>query len=1044
MDDFSDDGIDDWNVALLQELENEALQSFQSFQPKQAQRSPFRHNAGATATTNTASSNNTSNNNNKDLFGKADAANPISIDDDNDNDNDDDDNGYGVNQADAAVLRELARVPAQHSLGGRLAAAAAPPPLALPAYSQQNVVNAPLSTVNNNTNSRKITVKPAYYHSVTSTQRRAPVGGLPPRNNNVAAPARALGAHAAPTASAAAQPRPAMAASSYYHANHAAAAAATRSNAPAATTTTNTATAVTATTTTTIPAGGTNSATTLAALQARVRTLETDLLTANGQASMLRDKYVRALGDHRQEVARIEKEKDEELAKQRQMAEAAVAAHQSAATELAFAQQDLREEVERSKKGRRADQRAEGGGGGPVTPRKNTAGRSHWDVADGFDNVELLPSPSKGFGRRLKDATGAVVPAVERTPTKGKRRRPVTSSPAKPLETLAVDADVPDSPPPGTIGGDAGAVSLPGESTKQAKKEELENPLVFLQEVLGHQNGPDQPTTIELFSRYAFPSNRKQTLSFLMLQRIPKLEAKQGTTRLMLDFCQLILGIWSQCLREVYYAPVRALVSLLSYIITRDPNGLAPHLLVSLYGIAQKTIYLVGAPAFNTPGSTLDNHPDYAVRQLACEIDAGAIMSLLRLMALGCLSPAAAADKLTVQPHSPHQPSQASAYPDLSMSSQARFWGVVQFEFMLLMVSSKQSPEAFLGMLALLRTSALPDSIGPITNDPNRDTSVVASVLIDRISHHIEEPPKWASSSKYTVWDVRLSALGVLDCFAQSPFGRLSLAASECALPRLVDALFAAYKELRNRDLLQEPLYGDDDQLMLPESRVREYGIGGFDLVQTLGPRPGPTHEQAAAPTAVTDTPTTSERAVGSTSGAGAGSGMPPLEKGKGDGDGDGDDDGGDADNHNIIPLVLLFVSSAVYLLHSIVTDPFTAPVANIPAKLAETRGGMQNFYLLTMARLGFRADPAFAVGLGEETHQLALELFKLAATPDEDKDYTAWAQQGHSGVDNTRKGQADPFADYVPGDRGDETSNGTTNGAANGNGMVKVEKTGT
>ena len=476
-----------------------------------------------------------------------------------------------------------------------------------------------------------------------------------------------------------------------------------------------------------------------------------------------------------------------------------------------------------------------------------------------------------------------------------------------------------------------------------------------------------------------------------MLQRIPKLEGKQGTIRLMLDFCQLVLGIWSQCIREEYHAPVRALVSLLSYIVARDPVGLAPHIFSPLLPMAQETIYLIAAPAFNTPSGSLANHPDYTVRQLAADIDSGAIMDLLKLVAFGCLMSSQNDGQYQTQ----YQQSQMSN-AGISTSSQAWFWSKMEFEFVLLMLSSKQSPDAFLGMLSLLRTSALPDSIGPITNDPSRDPGVVASMIIDRISHHIDDPPKWSLSCKYTEWDVRLAALGVLDCFAQSPFGKLSLAASDCTLPRLVGVLFPAYRELQDRNLLDEPLHAPNDLLILPDSKVRAYGIGGFDLDQTLG-----LSFETATGTSTSTAVRLDDASIR----------IPTLST-----DPEKTDEASDKD---YIPLVLLYVSSVVYLLHSILTDPYTASVANIPAKLGDTRGAMQGFYLLTMARLGFHADPAFALGLHEETHRLAAELFKLAATPEEDGDYSRWATLTQGPVQAV-SGGTDPFSDKVLGENMD------------------------
>ncbi|KIH90997.1 hypothetical protein SPBR_01750 [Sporothrix brasiliensis 5110] len=414
-----------------------------------------------------------------------------------------------------------------------------------------------------------------------------------------------------------------------------------------------------------------------------------------------------------------------------------------------------------------------------------------------------------------------------------------------------------------------------------------------------------------------------------------------------------------------------------------------------LVPIAQETVYLVAAPTFHNHGDSLSNHANYTVRQLACDIDTGAIMSLLQLVAYGCLTQTQDDEEPS---STQHQASQTLS-PEMHRPTQTWFWSVIQFEFVLLMLSSKQAPDAFLAMLALLRTSALPESIGPITNDPARDAGVVAAIVIDRISHHIEEPPKWAANSKYTEWDVRLAALGVLDCFAQSPFGRLSLAAGECTLPRIVGALVPAYGELRDRDLLDEPLHPSDDLLSLSESQIRAYGIGGFDLGQTLGLKK---HSTALASTKVVGN--VSSETLGAKS---------MLSRTP-----DGRDLG-----RSVTPLILLYVSSAVYLLHSILTDPYTAHVANMPAKLADTRGGLQGSYLLTMARLGFRIDPAFSTGLHEETYKLAMELFKLAATPLEEREYGEWAKKSQSLSSAAARSQTqqqehnDPFCDDIVGD---------------------------
>lgn len=161
----------------------------------------------------------------------------------------------------------------------------------------------------------------------------------------------------------------------------------------------------------------------IAELQARLSTLEANLTAAKGEAAILRSKYDKARATHDAEIARLKKENAEQVAKQERIAKEARAAERSATTELQFARQDLREELGRAKT-RRKD--------GPSTPKKNKS----FGLADGFDEVEILSSPTKVQTLRRKDS-GA---APDRTPSKGKRKRPIVDSPTFALETHSGDA----------------------------------------------------------------------------------------------------------------------------------------------------------------------------------------------------------------------------------------------------------------------------------------------------------------------------------------------------------------------------------------------------------------------------------------------------------------------------------------------------------------------------------------------------------------------------------------------------------------------------
>lgn len=172
-----------------------------------------------------------------------------------------------------------------------------------------------------------------------------------------------------------------------------------------------------------------------AALRQRLLSLEDELRAARGEASIIRANSIKAQQDHDAQIARLKKANAEQLACQERLVEAAVAAERSAATELQFLQRDMRE-ASNFQQARRRGAPA----GDPATPKKAV---KTWAMADGFDQVDVAPSPTKGQAR-AKGSSSVAANVGERTPTKGKRKRPVVDAP---LETHTDgDVDAADGP----------------------------------------------------------------------------------------------------------------------------------------------------------------------------------------------------------------------------------------------------------------------------------------------------------------------------------------------------------------------------------------------------------------------------------------------------------------------------------------------------------------------------------------------------------------------------------------------------------------------
>ena len=198
----------------------------------------------------------------------------------------------------------------------------------------------------------------------------------------------------------------------------------------------------------------------LAALQAQILDLQTRLNTKDGEIQIVRSRLEKTRQDHDREVQALRKKTSEQIAKYETAIEAAKAAERTTTTELEFTRRDLREELDRVK---RRD--------GPATPRKNAAAKA-WGVSDGFEDVEMAGSPTKGQRGRnagpIANTIAEPTARVTRTPTKGgKRKRHAIDSPINALETHSEEAMLLDEGPTPRCEGIAGtqaALVAPGPS----------------------------------------------------------------------------------------------------------------------------------------------------------------------------------------------------------------------------------------------------------------------------------------------------------------------------------------------------------------------------------------------------------------------------------------------------------------------------------------------------------------------------------------------------------------------------------------------------
>ncbi|KAF7561957.1 hypothetical protein G7046_g2181 [Stylonectria norvegica] len=594
----------------------------------------------------------------------------------------------------------------------------------------------------------------------------------------------------------------------------------------------------------------------LSALQQRVRALETELNVARGEVSIIRTNSTKAQQQHDAEVSRLKKLNADHVAKQDRIVEAAVAAEQNANTELQFLQRDMREVSDRA---RRKDTGAPGIGF--TTPKKTT---KVWRVADGFDEMDIVVSPGKGQGRAK--AGSVAVNVGERTPSKGKRKRPMIDSPIAALETHTGDAMVDDKVSP--ISQLQAIVSGPAPP-----------PFEFLPLILDHGCFPQQPPTFEILSRFAFPSDTNTSFAAIIFQRIPLMGNPRAPMQLLVDFAELMVSIWSKCVEEKLWEPIKYLVSLMSFTLQLHATEVAPLLITNLVPTAQATILPLAEWRHRLLESDLSSNDEYQF--LEAHIDTTDVLSLLYTAALTCAT--------TVE------------QTDLGYESKAiSLWKLISLDLVFMLLTPKQKLSDIIGMLELLATSSLPNSIGPITEE--KDPPFVAGVIIERVAARLTEYPRSATTPAQKRI-IRLAALRTLIAFARYPFGANQLAIHGSALPRLVTCLSSSIDDL---------------------------------------------YDQPIPPTI-----------------------FPSLK------DGDTKIESSSADLYRII-------SQCVLLIHTLVTSPGTANVADISQKLSMYHGGSQR-YLLALGRLTFaEEDLVIEAGIDGETVEAAHELLEMAVTPDE------------------------------------------------------------
>lgn len=293
--------------------------------------------------------------------------------------------------------------------------------------------------------------------------------------------------------------------------------------------------------------------------------------------------------------------------------------------------------------------------------------------------------------------------------------------------------------------------------------------------MLDHGCFHHRPPTFDVLSRFAFPSDSSKSFASIIFQRLPVMGDPHRPIQLLVDFAELILTLWARCCEEDFWQPVQYLVALISFTLDLHATSVAPLIVHRLVPIALVTISPLAEGRHRLPdGADPSTHEEY--RNLGQNIDTTQILSLLHTAAFSCTTTIVETDGGFV-------------------SKAVDFWKLLSLDFVLLLLTPKQTVSDVVGMLSLLASSSLPDSIGPISEDKDRERVLVAGAVIERVSAKLTERHR----SVITVEQkriVQLTALRALIAFARQPFGTLQLASHDNALPRLVTCLSTSIDDL--------------------------------------------------------------------------------------------------------------------------------------------------------------------------------------------------------------------------------------------------------
>ncbi|KAB8297961.1 hypothetical protein EYC80_001738 [Monilinia laxa] len=273
--------------------------------------------------------------------------------------------------------------------------------------------------------------------------------------------------------------------------------------------------------------------------------------------------------------------------------------------------------------------------------------------------------------------------------------------------------------------------------------------------MLDHRPNRDHLRTLEALGKHALPSSPNESFSSLILGEMPRIGAKKPISEVPSEFCLFLIHLWSKCMDERHYAPIYLFVDILKFALELKTLSIVPHIIDQLIPLVQKTADLVAIPRFK---NELPDPYDKDINVSAC-------LALTHLTALGCV------------PEQEHI---------------TRFWKLMRWDFVLLMLSQNQPVSDFEWMLRILSTGVLKGSFGSNPDDnPKFRASTNAGHIIERLTYPLFEvlPTSLGKVEADVVLKLRIQIILLMTGMTRSPYAGKALVSHPNAIGRVVSLI---------------------------------------------------------------------------------------------------------------------------------------------------------------------------------------------------------------------------------------------------------------